>query len=160
MARILTVSGAGTLVTILTIGPFLALAVHALRRASSATVPRPAVSSRPDAYPSSAVSTASAIVGCVFALGLALAGVIVMVEAGQIGGADVHLPTPILSLVVLSVATSLPNTVVAYQLARSARAEACIEEILSSNGINLALERGMIFKVNWRGDEARGRRTG
>jgi Ca2+/Na+ antiporter len=40
---------------------------------------------------------------------------------------------------VLAVATSLPNTVVAYQLARSARAEACVEEILSSNGVNLAL---------------------
>ena len=62
-----------------------------------------------------------------------------MVQAGQVAGADVHLPTPILSLVVLAVATSLPNTVVAYQLARNARAEASVEEILSSNGINLVL---------------------
>jgi Ca2+/Na+ antiporter len=75
----------------------------------------------------------------VFALTLALAGVIIMVQAGQVVGGEVQLPPAILSLVVLAVATSLPNTAVAYQLARTARAEASIEEILSSNGINLAL---------------------
>jgi Ca2+/Na+ antiporter len=62
-----------------------------------------------------------------------------MVRAGQVGGADLHLPSAILSLVVLAVATSLPNTVVAIQLARTARASTCVEEVMSSNGINLAL---------------------
>ena len=79
------------------------------------------------------------VVGCVFALAVALAGVIVMVQAGRVGGAEVHLPSPILSLVVLAVATSLPNTVVAFQLARTGRANTCVEEIVSGNGINLAL---------------------
>jgi cation:H+ antiporter len=62
-----------------------------------------------------------------------------MVQAGQVVGEETRLPPAILGLLVLAVATSLPNTVVAYQLARTARAEACVEEILSSNGVNLAL---------------------
>lgn len=132
-----------TLVTALTIGLFLGLAVHALRRVAPTEAARLAAGSQPSAGPAStrrrAPPAGSAIVGCVFALALALAGVIVMVQAGQVVGAEVRLSTTILSLVVLAVATSLPNTVVAYQLARAARAEACVEEILSSNGINLAL---------------------
>lgn len=136
---------AAALVSLLTIGLFVGLLVHALQRVphSVASRPTPAPTLKPDALPMStsrlAPSAAPTIVGCVFALGLALAGVIIMVQAGQVVGEEVQLPPAVLSLVALAVATSLPNTVVAYQLARTARAEACIEEILSSNGINLAL---------------------
>jgi cation:H+ antiporter len=112
---------------------FLGLIIHALQR-----VPRhEAVRSTFDAAVSR--STVRLPILSALALTLALAGVIVMVRAGEVAGAEVHLPTPLLSLVVLAVATSLPNTVVAYQLARTARTSACVEEILSSNGINLAL---------------------
>jgi cation:H+ antiporter len=73
------------------------------------------------------------------ALGLTLLGVIVMVQAAEVSAAQLHLPSLILSLVVLAVATSLPNTVVAYQLARSEGGSTSVEEILSSNAINLTL---------------------
>ncbi len=56
---------------------------------------------------------------------------IVMVQTGQAFAADIHLSQAILGLVVLAVATSLPNTVVAFTLARSVRASACVEEVLS-----------------------------
>lgn len=75
----------------------------------------------------------------VLALILALGGVIVMVQAGQTFAAEVHVPPVILGLLFLAVATSLPNTVVALTLARTERASACIEEVLSSNSINAAL---------------------
>jgi Ca2+/Na+ antiporter len=61
------------------------------------------------------------------------------VQTGQAAAAELHVPAALLSLVVLAVATSLPNTVVAYQLSRDGRAIACVEEVLSSNGVNLAL---------------------
>jgi cation:H+ antiporter len=75
----------------------------------------------------------------ILALAVTLVGVIVMVQAAQIGAAALNLSPIILSLVVLAVATSLPNTVVAYQLARTESAGTSVEEILSSNAINLAL---------------------
>ncbi len=75
----------------------------------------------------------------ILALALALGGVIVMVQTGEAFALDEHLPPAILGLVVLAVATSLPNTVVAFTLARTARASACVEEVLSSNSINAAL---------------------
>lgn len=73
------------------------------------------------------------------ALGIALGAVVVMVEVGQTVAADVHLPAAILSLVILAIATSLPNTVVAFTLARTGRVSASIEEIFSSNSVNVAL---------------------
>jgi cation:H+ antiporter len=146
---------AAPLVSLLTVGLFLGLLVHALQRLPHAVppslphpspqyvAPQPPPMSTLDAPPLStsrlAPSAAPTIVACVFALALALAGVIVMVQAGQVAGRDVQLPPALLGLVVLAVATSLPNTVVAYQLARTDRAATCVEEILSSNGINLAL---------------------
>jgi len=75
----------------------------------------------------------------VLALVLALGGVIVMVQTGQAFAVDIHLSQAILGLVVLAVATSLPNTVVAFTLARTNRASACVEEVLSSNSINASL---------------------
>jgi cation:H+ antiporter len=73
------------------------------------------------------------------ALGITLVGVIVMVQAAQVSAVQLHLSSLILSLVVLAVATSLPNTVVAYQLARREGGSTSVEEILSSNAINLTL---------------------
>jgi cation:H+ antiporter len=136
------------LMSLLTIGLFVGLLLHALQRdlktlpQSIASEEAPPMSTRGALPPSSSrllPSPAAIIVGCGFALGLALAGVIVMVQAGQVVGEEMRLPPAVLGLLVLAVATSLPNTVVAYQLARTARAEACVEEILSSNGVNLAL---------------------
>jgi cation:H+ antiporter len=73
------------------------------------------------------------------ALGITLLGVIIMVQAAEMSAAQLQLSSVILSLVVLAVATSLPNTVVAYQLARTEGGSTSVEEILSSNAINLTL---------------------
>ena len=79
------------------------------------------------------------ILRAMLALCLSLIGVVVMVRSAEAAALDIRLSPVILSLVVLAVATSLPNTVVAYQLARTGRAATCVEEILSSNAINVAL---------------------
>jgi cation:H+ antiporter len=79
------------------------------------------------------------ILFAMLALGITLIGVIIMVQAAEMGAARLQLPSVILSLVVLAVATSLPNTVVAYQLARTEGGSTSVEEILSSNAINLTL---------------------
>jgi len=75
----------------------------------------------------------------VLALVLALIGVIAMVQSGQTVTIDLHMPGLLAGLLVLAVATSLPNTVVVVILARTGRAVTCIEEIFSSNSINAAL---------------------
>ncbi|MGO8948766.1 MAG: sodium:calcium antiporter [Ktedonobacterales bacterium] len=110
---------------------------------SSDLVEIPARSYQPPEVPSGPAEPPGVPFGTILlamlALGIALVGVIIMVRAGQTGAADLHLSPIILSVVVLAVATSLPNTVVAYQLARTGRASTCVEEILSSNTINLAL---------------------
>jgi cation:H+ antiporter len=79
------------------------------------------------------------IVEIVLALVIALGGVIVMVQSGQQLTADLHMPAVLAGLLVLAVATSLPNTVVAVILVRTGRTAACVEEIFSSNSINAAL---------------------
>jgi len=75
----------------------------------------------------------------VLALFIALGGVVVMVQSGQDLTLALHIPQVLAGLVVLAVATSLPNTVVAVSLARTDRAAACVEEVFSSNSINAAL---------------------
>jgi cation:H+ antiporter len=79
------------------------------------------------------------IILAMLALSVTLVGVVFMVQAAQAGAVDLQLSPIFLSLVVLAVATSLPNTVVAYQLARREGASTSVEEILSSNAINLTL---------------------
>ncbi len=79
------------------------------------------------------------ILRAILALCLSLIGVVVMVRSAEVAAVDIQISPVILSLVVLAVATSLPNTVVAYQLARTGRVATCVEEILSSNAINVAL---------------------
>jgi cation:H+ antiporter len=75
----------------------------------------------------------------VCALGIALGGVVVMVQSGEAIARQLHLPDAILSLLILAVATSLPNMVVAFLLARTGRASASVEEIFSSNSVNATL---------------------
>ena len=72
-------------------------------------------------------------------LAIALGGVLVMVQSGQTLTADLHMPSVLAGLLVLAVATSLPNTVVAVSLVRTGEAAACVEEVYSSGGINAAL---------------------
>ncbi len=72
----------------------------------------------------------------VLALALALGGVIIMVQAGQGLTTDLHIPAVLAGLLVLAVATSLPNTVVAVSLARADLHAANVEEVFSSNAVN------------------------
>ncbi len=86
----------------------------------------------------------------VLSLAVALVGVVVMVRSGQIVSSELHLPQALVGLVVLAVATSLPNTVVAVSLARTGEAAASVEEIFSSNSIIVAL--GIAFPLLfWQG---------
>ena len=75
----------------------------------------------------------------IFTLVIALAGVLVMVQAGQTLTSDLHMPSILAGLLVLAVATSLPNTVVAISLVRTGETSACIEEVCSSGSINTSL---------------------
>ncbi|MBA2678034.1 MAG: hypothetical protein H0U76_06530 [Ktedonobacteraceae bacterium] len=74
----------------------------------------------------------------VVALLIALGGVSVMVQYGQMLALELHISQVILGWLILAVATSLPNTVVAFSLARTQHAVACVEEVFSSNSINAA----------------------
>jgi cation:H+ antiporter len=86
----------------------------------------------------------------VLALMVSLGGVQVMVGSGQVLTTDLHLPPAFAGLVVLAVATSLPNTVVAISLVRTGEGAACIEEIFNSNSINITL--GIFLPILlWRG---------
>lgn len=122
---------------ILTLGFFAALSYHALHRVphTEDVVTTTEETSQRKSPSSASVRT---IATALLALGIALSGVVVMVQSGQAAAAIVHMPPAILGLFVLAVATSLPNTVVAFTLAHTNRATACVEEVLSSNSINAA----------------------
>ena len=129
---------------LLSLGLFCVLAFHALQRVPHghpAQEASTALIAEADALPSGKRQMAATRTfgEAVLALALALGSVIVMVQTGQAVAADIHLSPAILGLVVLAVATSLPNTVVAFTLARTDRASACLEEVLSSNSINATL---------------------
>jgi cation:H+ antiporter len=120
-------------VVLLTLGLFALLAIHAFQGV-------PAVHDHPRATRLPAIRNAWwAIARICLALAIVLGSVVIMVQAGQRFGAAVHLPSALLSLVVLAIATSLPNTVAGYQLARAALVTSTLEELLSSNCVNLAL---------------------
>ena len=118
---------------------FSALILHVLRRSHS--TPASPLSTHSHAHPSKSLPLRAFRLSCevILALALALMGVFVMVQSGQTLSTDLHLPQAFTGLVVLAVATSLPNTVVAVSLARTGEAAASIEEIFSSNSINSAL---------------------
>ncbi len=125
--------------SVVVLGLFSALIVHVLRRSH----PAPASSLVTHTHihlsksPSVRVFRLSGEVA--LSLVVALMGVVVMVQSGQTVSADIHLPQALTGLLVLAVATSLPNTVVAVSLTRTGEAAACVEEIFSSNSINAAL---------------------
>ncbi len=119
-------------INVLALGFFVWLAIHALRRDPA--------EEHSDAQRAPALPHISwAVAGAMLALAITLGSVVIMVREGEAFGKTVQLPPAILSLVVLAVATSLPNTVVAYQLSRAGRVTTCLEEIFSSNSVNLAL---------------------
>jgi Ca2+/Na+ antiporter len=117
---------------LLTLVLFARLSIHALQRAPALDEPH-RVPGAAEAPGTEHVAWTVAKAG--LALGVALGSVVVLVRAGEAFGAAVHLPIAVLSLVVLAGATSLPNTVVAYHLAHTARVTTCLEEILSSNSV-------------------------
>lgn len=129
---------------LLTLGLFGALAAHALRRQRPVShLPIKSVVGQADAVrrasPIRSWETRRVLGEMTVALCIALGGVMVMVQAGEAAALDLRLPSAILSLIILAVATSLPNTVVAFTLARTGRASASMEEIFSSNSVNAAL---------------------
>jgi cation:H+ antiporter len=127
------------LANVIVLGIFSALIVHILRRSHPAPA-SPLVAHSPthlNRSPSVRIFRLSGEV--VLSLVIALLGVIVMVQTGQAVSTDLHLPQALIGLVVLAVATSLPNTVVAVSLARTGEAAASVEEIFSSNSIIIAL---------------------
>jgi len=127
------------LANMIVLGIFSTLVVHILRRSHPAPT-SPLATHRHahlDRAPSVRVFSLSGEV--VLSLAIALLGVIVMVQSGQTVSLEIHLPQTLIGFVVLAVATSLPNTVVAVSLARTGEAAASIEEVFNSNSVNIAL---------------------
>lgn len=120
---------------LLELGLFAALVWHILHR------PHPvhAEKHEPEARDTHRLSLARLLSEALFALLVALGGVVVMVQSGQDLTTKMHMAPALAGLLVLAVATSLPNTVVAIILVRTGRTAACIEEIFSSNSVNAAL---------------------
>jgi cation:H+ antiporter len=128
-----------SLANLIVLGIFAWLIVHILRRSHPGPASPLATHSQTHLSRSPSMRIFRLSTEVVLALGIALLGVIVMVQSGQVVSADFHLPSVFTGLVILAVATSLPNTVVAVSLARTDEAAASVEEIFSSNSINLAL---------------------
>ncbi len=126
------------LALIMTIAIFGSLVFHIVRRPHPPHIGS-AVKQEESKPGTSSVSLQRLIAEVLFALVIALGGVIVMVQSGEQLTADMHMPSVLAGLLVLAVATSLPNTVVAVILVRTGRMAACVEEIFSSNSINAAL---------------------
>lgn len=127
------------LASVSVLGIFSALIVHILRRSHPAPASPLATHSHTHLSRSPSVRVFRLGGEVVLALAIALTGVVVMVQSGQTVATDLHLPQTLTGLVVFAVATSLPNTVVAVSLVRTGEAAASVEEILSSNSINIAL---------------------
>jgi len=127
------------LALVVVLGIFSVLIVHILRRSHPAPASSLATHSLTHLSASPPVRVFRVIGEVVLLLVVALMGVVVTVQSGQTVATDLHLPQALTGLVVLAVATSLPNTVVAVSLARTGEAAASVEEIFSSNSINVAL---------------------
>jgi cation:H+ antiporter len=126
------------LALIATVAIFSSLVLHIVRRPHPSHT-RSIVKQEESTSKTSPVSLKRLIAEILCALAIALGGVIVLVQSGEQLTADVHMPAVLAGLLVLAVATSLPNTVVAIILVRTGRTAACVEEIFSSNSINAAL---------------------
>ena len=122
---------------VLVLGVFGALLTHILRRSHGSA----GTTLHHHDYPQrkAPLSIARLAGEVVFTLVIALGGVLVMVQAGQTLTTDLRMPSILAGLLVLAVATSLPNTVVAVSLVRTGEAAACVEEVYSSSSINTAL---------------------
>lgn len=128
---------------LLTLGLFCFLSAHALQRTPGSHVLAKKTARHGDKAEGEPLRSRwwvlRVLCEILLTLAIALGGVIVMVQTGEAVASDIHLPAAILSLIVLAVATSLPNTIVAFTLARTDRASASVEELFSSNGVNAAL---------------------
>lgn len=120
-----------------TLGVFGAFLLHLIRRPRGGE----GICLHPHSHPKREASWSKLRLGSeiIFTLVVALGGVLVMVQSGQTITADFHMPSILAGLLVLAVATSLPNTVVAISLVRTGEAAACIEEVCNSGSINTAL---------------------
>jgi cation:H+ antiporter len=127
------------LTSILALGVFGALLVHILRRSHG--YEGTGISLHEHHHPGYKTPLSIFRLACevIFTLAVALGGVLVMVQSGQALTTDLHLPSVLAGLLILAVATSLPNTVVALSLVRTGEVAACIEEICSSGSINIVL---------------------
>jgi cation:H+ antiporter len=125
---------------ILTLAIFSALALHIIRRPHPPHPPHTAALVEQEPILKAVPASLIRLIGEVMlALAVALGGVVVMVQSGQLLTADIHMPPVLAGLLVLAVATSLPNTVVAVSIVRTNRMAAGVEEIFSSNSVNAAL---------------------
>ncbi|GAC1376842.1 MAG: hypothetical protein NVSMB44_45840 [Ktedonobacteraceae bacterium] len=124
-----------------TLGLFGALVVHALRRVHHEHDESLSISTlEPKQAARTSLSRLMRWIGeALLSLTISLAAVVVMVQSGSALAHGIHLPEVLVGLLILAVATSLPNTIVAFILARSGRETACVEEIFSSNSINATL---------------------
>lgn len=120
----------------LALGVFSGLLVHILRRTHGGVGTTLHHLDAKRIAPLAILRLCSAII---VTLAIALGGVLVMVQSGQTLTGDLHMPPVLAGLLVLAVATSLPNTVVAVSLVRTGEAAACVEEVYSSGSINAAL---------------------
>jgi len=136
------------LMSVLVLSVFGALLIHILRRSHGSA----GTTLHHHDYPQrkAPLSIARLAGEVIFTLVIALGGVLVMVQAGQTLTADLRMPSVLAGLLVLAIATSLPNTVVAVSLVRTGEAAACVEEVYSSSSINTAL--GIVLPLLfWRG---------
>jgi cation:H+ antiporter len=122
--------------SLLALGVFSALLIHILRRSHGGEGTSLHHHDPKRKAPPSILRLSSEVM---LTLVTALGGVLVMVQSGQTLTADLHMPSILAGLLVLAVATSLPNTVVAVSLVRTGEAAACIEEVYSSGSINVVL---------------------
>jgi cation:H+ antiporter len=135
------------LLSIMTLGVFSGLLVHTLKRTHGGEGTKLHHHEVKRKAPLSILRLCGEIV---LTLAIALGGVLVMVQSGQTLTTDLHMPSVLAGLLVLAVATSLPNTVVAIDLVRTGEASACIEEVCSSGSINAAL--GIVVPlIFWQG---------
>lgn len=102
--------------SILALGVFSALLVHILRRTHGDEGTTLHYHDPKQQAPLSILRLTSEVM---FTLVIALGGVLVMVQSGQTLTADLHMPAVLAGLLVLAVATSLPNTIVAVSLVRT-----------------------------------------
>jgi cation:H+ antiporter len=124
------------LTTLVVVGTFGGLLIHTLRRSHGST----GTTLHHQYQKAQTLWSMLRLAGeVIFTLVIALGGVLVMVQAGQTLTADLQMPSVLAGLLVLAVATSLPNTVVALSLVRTGETAACVEEVCSSGSMNTVL---------------------